>query len=233
MNTGLPPSIVLFHEAPGFAETLSEGLGQRGVSVVLCHRRVALDATSAGLLADFYVLDLGDPSADGLAQIRQLRRNSDAPMLVRCAVAAPQAYCEVLRAGADCFLSGPMPLEHIVASIEALHRRAQACAVSLGQLRWTLVPTERLLLAPDGARVELTLIDLELLHCVAQAVNKVVTRQTLCQRLGRPVMGHVSDGIPGIVHRLRRRTARVTRLPFPILAKPKVGYEFRGDLTIE
>jgi two-component system, OmpR family, response regulator len=86
------------------------------------------------------------------------------------------------------------------------------------------------LVAPDGARVDLSDADRALIECFIEAHGEVVRRETLLRRLGRPDDVEASGGLNATVFRLRRRIERATPVTVPLQTKSGVGYVFRAPL---
>ena len=70
------------------------------------------------------VLDLGLPDMDGAAVLTELRRWSNAPVLVLSARHGSADKVDALDAGADDYITKPFGLEELLARLRALLRRA-------------------------------------------------------------------------------------------------------------
>jgi DNA-binding response OmpR family regulator len=134
----------------------------------------------------------------------------------------------VVSAGADMYLAKPVQFEQVITAIEAVQRRARSA--SQAEAQWTLDRRARQLIAPDGAGVDLSDIDMSVLSCLLGAKGEPVTRDALCRALGRTPDGEAPDGLNAIVFRLRRRIERATPIAAPLQSKPRVGYVFRAPL---
>ena len=108
--------------------------------------------------------------------------------------------------------------------------RRRADSVVRTETPWKVDRRGRQLIAPDGVCVELSEIDIAVLGCLVDAQGAPVTRDTLCERLGRKADGNAPDGLNAIVYRLRRRIERATSIAVPLQSKSRVGYVFRASL---
>jgi DNA-binding response OmpR family regulator len=126
------------------------------------------------------------------------------------------------------YLAKPVQFEQVVTAVEAIQRRAQPADQAESQ--WTLDRRARRLIAPDGAVVDLSDIDMTVLSCLHGAKGAPVTRDALCRALSRTPDGDASDGLNAIVFRLRRRIERATPIAAPLQSKARVGYVFRAPL---
>ena len=224
----LPKTLALIDDDLEYTEFLSQHLQEQGV-------RVTVFADSNDLLADegaygfeFYVVDLMLPGIGGLDLIKVVRRRSSAGLLVVSGHLGPQVFQQVVSAGADMYLAKPVLFEQVITAIEAVQRRARPADPA--QAQWTLDRRARQLVAPDGAAIDLSDIDMTVLNCMLGAKGEPVTREAICQALGRPPDGNSPDGLNAIVFRLRRRIEKATPIAAPLQSKPRVGYVFKAPL---
>jgi DNA-binding response OmpR family regulator len=225
----LPKTLALIDDDPEYTEFLSQFLGDKGIAVTVFDSSPDLLAHHDAFAFDFYIVDLTLPGIDGLALIDVLRRRTSAGLLVVSGRLAPEVFQQVVRAGADMYLAKPVQFEQVVAAVEAVQRRADSALRA--DAPWRVDRRSRQLIAPDGVCVDLSEIDLTVLACLVEAHGQPVTRDTLCQRLGRTADGDAPDGLNAIVYRLRRRIERATPLPVPLQSKARIGYVFRAGLS--
>ena len=224
----LPTTLALIDDDSEYAQYLAQFLGQRSVEV-----RVFPDSdeflTSPGAFEyEFYVVDLMLPGVDGIDLIRLMRRKGTAGIVVVSGRVGPEVFESVLRAGADMYLMKPVRAEQVSLAIEAVHRRAANGRMQMAV--WRLDRAARKLIAPDGARIELSDNDLAVVECFVAADGATVTRATLCERLGRDPSTEADNLLHAAIYRLRRRIERATPSTVPLRSEQKVGYTFRGTL---
>ncbi|RQP24907.1 response regulator transcription factor [Piscinibacter terrae] len=224
----LPSTLAVIDDDREFAEYLAQYLEQHDVRV-----RVFSDSdeflTSAGAWEyDFYVVDLMLPGVDGVDLVRLIRRKGPAGIVVVSGRVGPDVFDSVLRAGADMYLMKPVRFEQVGLAIEAVQRRVEGSRTQAAQ--WRLERAARKLVAPDGARIDLSDNDLAVVECFAAADGATVTRATLCQRLGRDPQNEADNLLHAAIYRLRRRIERATTSTVPLHSEQKVGYTFRGKL---
>ena len=225
----LPKSLALIDDDKEYAEFLAQYLQEQGVRV-----DVFSDSNDLLVHADpygyqFYLVDLMLPGIDGVDLIKLLRRRTSAGLLVVSGRLAPDVFKDVISAGADMYLTKPVQFEQVVLAIKAVHRRVGTISHTQGE--WRLERRTGQLVAPDGARVDLSDIDQALMECFIEAQGEVVSRETLRQRIGRPDDQDASDGLNATIYRLRRRIERATPLLVPLQSRSRVGYVFRAPLT--
>jgi DNA-binding response OmpR family regulator len=225
----LPATLTIVDDDADYREYLAEHLRQQGI-------RVRTFADSNHLLADadpfgdaFYILDLMLPGVSGEELIRILRLRSDAGVLVVTGKAEGGVFENVLTAGADMHVAKPVSLEQITLAIEAVWRRIVRQR-SETQRAWMLDADRQRLTSPEGDVIELGDNDVTILSCFPQADGGVVPRETLCERLGRPVLDTSDNGLHAMIYRLRRRIEKVTGAVVPLQSQSRVGYVFKAPI---
>ncbi len=225
----LPNNLALIDDDGAYVQGLSEHLRALGVTVDVFSNSNDLLAHENAFGFGFYVVDLMLPGVDGIELIDILRRRTKVSVVVVSGRLAPDVFDQVINAGADMYLAKPVRFEQVVLAIKAVQRRAGSADTS--QSAWLLDRRAGQLIAPDGARVELSAADMALLECFLEASGEVVRRDALRQRLGRPDDPSGADGLSATIFRLRRRIERATPLTVPLQTKSGVGYAFRAPLS--
>jgi two-component system, OmpR family, response regulator len=226
----LPRTLALVDDDKEYTEFLSQHLRDQGVRVDVFSDSSDLLASEGAYAYDFYIVDLMLPGVDGVETIRILRRRTSAGVLVVSGKLAPDVFKQVVEAGADMYLAKPVQFEQVVIALHAVQRRVDA----VGQVAttWKLDRHSGQLVAPDGARVDLSEADLAVMECFIEAQGAAVARETLLTRLGRASAADADDGLNATIYRLRRRIERATPMLVPLQSRSRVGYVFRAPLTL-
>ena len=155
---------------------------------------------------DVAVVDLGLPELDGVSLIRRLREGSrQFPVLVLTARDSWQDKVTGLEAGADDYLAKPFHYEELMARLRALVRRASGFASPVlrhGNIELDTVAKE---VRVEGARVELTAYEYNLLEYLMLHPNKVISKTELTEHLYAQDFERDSNVIEVFVGRLRRK----------------------------
>ncbi|MFG2833353.1 response regulator transcription factor [Streptomyces zaomyceticus] len=136
---------------------------------------------------DVMVLDLSLPDLDGLEMLRMLRTVSDIPVVVATARRDEREIVRVLGSGADDYLVKPFSVEHLIARMTAVLRRAASgggglCpdVVKVGGL---VVDAARRVALLDGSPLDLTRKEFDLLEFLARRPGIVVARGELFRQV--------------------------------------------------
>jgi DNA-binding response OmpR family regulator len=184
----------------------------------------AVRTTSRGLDAlgeivewkpDLVVLDLGLPDLDGADVLRMLRGVSDVPVIVATARDDEAEIVRVLDAGADDYLVKPYSGEQLEARLRAVLRRARTGAGAahphvIGGLRVDAARREATL---DGAPLDLSRREFDLLEHLAANAGEVVTRRELLAEVWRQPHGGDDKTIDVHLSWLRRKLGETASAP--------------------
>ncbi|MDR0182052.1 response regulator transcription factor [Lysobacter arvi] len=219
--------VALVEDDPDLLEELAGSLGEAEFDVIACPSAEAFWLVHAHTNFDLVVLDLGLPRESGLSVLRRLRERSDIGVVVLTARALPADHALSLSEGADAFLSKPVDLHVLEATLRSVARRMKPVATP-PTLAWRLRGDGWSLCAPDGAIVELTAHERLLLEAVMQSPGRVVARDALLERLEQASEDVDPQRLDMVVHRLRKKVAQVGhRLPLRTLYRN--GYVFQPD----
>jgi two-component system alkaline phosphatase synthesis response regulator PhoP len=177
--------ILIVDDEPLITKTLQAYLEQEGFSV-----DVAADGDSALKLARtghprLVVLDIMLPGMDGLEVLRRLRQESDVYVLMLTARADETDKIVGLNMGADDYLTKPFSPRELIARIKAVLRRGRAPSAGEGALTFQhlRIDPEGRQVWKDGAAVDLTAIEFDLLRVLALNRSRVLSREQLIEQV--------------------------------------------------
>lgn len=179
------PRIALVEDDPEIRRLLLVRLQAEGFRVEIADGGVALDRILANKdFPDLIVLDLMLPGEDGFSICRRLRARSRVPIIMLTARGEDVDRIVGLELGADDYLPKPFNTRELIARIRAVLRRVEPqekkdnCFV-LGSL--TIDVASREIRDKDGARIDVTAGEFDLLLCFLQRPNRVLSREQLIE----------------------------------------------------
>jgi DNA-binding response OmpR family regulator len=133
---------------------------------------------------DVVILDLGLPDLDGSEALKMLRGLSDVPVIVATARDDEAEIVRLLNAGADDYLVKPFSVEHLSARLAAVLRRSRSrsatpAADAVIMVGGLTIDVRRRLAVLDGATLDLTRREFDLLSFLAARPGVVVARREL------------------------------------------------------
>ena len=180
---------------------------------------------------DLMVLDLGLPRLDGLDVTREIRRESNLPIVMLTARDDEVDKLVGLELGADDYLTKPFSPRELVARVKAVLRRTERATepgdvVRAGDLSLD-VPRMRAELA--GRPVDLTPTEFQLLATLAAQPGRIFTRSQLLDAVHGVAFESYERAIDTHVKNIRRKLEPDPREPRYVLTVYGVGYRFADD----
>ena len=139
--------------------TLQYAFGQEGFEVVTTGDGAQALAAFRDTSPDLVILDVMLPGMDGFEVCRQLRRESDVPVIMLTARDTELDKVVGLEIGADDYLAKPFSTRELVARVRAMLRRARRAEPSATVPR---ISVDELALDPGRHRVTLAETEIEL-----------------------------------------------------------------------
>lgn len=187
---------------------------------------------------DLVLLDQMLPEVDGIEVLRQIRSKSDIPVIMVTAKDSEIDKVLGLEMGADDYVTKPFSNRELVARVKANLRSRKSVAQSteesfnstedihLGDL--TIHP-QAYMVSKNGADIELTHREFELLYYLAQHIGQVMTREHLLQQVwGYDYFGDVRT-VDVTVRRLREKIEDNPSHPNWLATRRGVGYYLRSS----
>jgi two-component system, OmpR family, response regulator len=158
---------------------------------------------------DAAILDVMLPEMDGFALCREIRRESDIPIVMLTARGDVMDRVVGLELGADDYLPKPFEPRELVARVQTILRRQRAMPPATAAQRLVfeglVIDLGRREVLRQGERVELTGTEFDLLALLADPPGKVWSRDDILNRL----RGHEAElytrAVDIVVSRLRKK----------------------------
>ncbi|MFG6465110.1 response regulator [Roseateles sp. BYS87W] len=189
---------------------------------------------------DVIVLDLMLPGEDGLALLRWLQTQADAPpVLMLTARGDTLSRVVGLELGADDYLAKPFEPRELVARLQALVRRAakgQGGPVDddtrlLRFGRWRFDRMTRQLVNAEDVGIALSAAEFRLLAAFVQRPGRVLSREQLIDLTRAPGVEVNDRSVDLAVSRLRAKLGDTAREPALIRTVRGEGYLFDAEVT--
>ena len=164
------------------------------------------------------ILDIMLPGLNGQELLKEVRKISDAPVLMMTALDDDDSQLQAFTNLADDYVTKPFTMQILVKRAEALLRRSGHLKKEVVAGAITLYPESYQVLY-DSQGVLLTPKEFEILMLLVQNKGKILSHETILTR----VWGYDFDGNEGVVH-VHMRNLR-SKLPTDIITTVKgVGY---------
>ncbi len=197
--------------------------------------RVAEDGES-GLVAarepvvDLVVLDVMLPKMNGFEVVRALRSEGrHVPVIMLSARGAEMDKVMGLELGAEDYITKPFGLAELLARVKAALRRdaiARPAASEVFQAAALSISLATREVRRDGQLVPLTATEFDVLWCLVEAPDRVLSREQILQRVWGPGHHGTLRTIDNFLLQLRNKLEADPTAPRHLLTVRGVGYRF-------
>lgn len=206
---------------------LLPGLRDYGFEVTGAGSAAALERLLQAVPVDIVILDVGLPDDDGFLVAQRLRNRSPVGIVMLTGRSARSDRIRGLTEGADAYLSKPVVLDELAATLHSLSRRLQmmtATEPAEESERWRLGADGWCLLSPANDSIALTQAERLVLIRLMQAPGTAVTRDELIAALTDDAYDFDPHRLEMLIHRLRGKIADQSGESLPLRAVRGVGY---------
>jgi DNA-binding response OmpR family regulator len=222
--------VLVVEDEDAIAEAVRARLQSEGYDVVVASDGPDAIRLHAEHRPDLVVLDLMLPGMDGLEVCQRIQRDGWTPVLMLTARTEEADKVAGFAVGADDYLTKPFSLRELAVRVQAILRRRDRIEAADGgpiEREGLVVDGKRRRVSVDGADVQLTPLEFEILHTLVREPGVVLSRDQLMDRIwgyrdhagGRVVDSHVA--------RLRRKIGEDGNEPRFIRTVHGVGYAFK------
>ena len=228
-------TVLLVEDEPSFVEALVVGLKREGFRVEVAYDGAEALEKFATVRPDVVLLDLMLPRVSGIDVCRAIRANgSRTPIIMVTAKTSEIDTVVGLEVGADDYVSKPYRLRELVARMRAVLRRTppeddspkEGDVLEVGDLR---LDPERHEVFLRGREVGLPLKEFELLELLMVNAGRVLTRETLIDRVWGPHYVGDTKTLDVHVKRLRARIEDDPARPQRITTIRGLGYKLEAS----
>lgn len=182
---------------------------------------------------DLIILDLGLPGISGIEVTRRIREWTQTPIIILSVQNQDEDKIAALDAGADDYLTKPFSVGELTARLRVAMRHAHQeeaegePVFASGKLR---VDSVARVVTYDGAEIQLTPTEYDLLKVLIRYAGRVLTHQQLLREVRGT--GYQTETHLLRVHmsNLRRKIEKDPSNPQYILTEPGVGYRLKIDV---
>jgi two-component system response regulator BaeR len=224
------PHIVVIEDETTLAGVIKDYLEDAGMDVTMLHEGGSAVQTILEINPDLVVLDIMLPGKDGITICRQVRAESDVPIIMETAKVDEIDRLLGLELGADDYLCKPFSPRELVARVKAILRRTRALAEvqddpakEQGRLQ---LDEDKWLTRLDGVSINLTRREFQLLLVLQKSSGRVYSRAQLLDAVFHDDAEVFDRTIDSHIKNLRQKLKQVAADFDPIRSVYGVGYAF-------
>ena len=219
--------ILVVDDEKRIVEILKAYLERDGYQVI-----VAYDGQSALELArsnspDLIILDLMLPEVSGWDVCRELRKESDVPVIMLTARDDTTDKIIGLELGADDYVTKPFDPKEIISRVRAVLRRSDVKPVSKSTINVgeIMIDTNKRLVRRGDWNIELTPIEFDILRVMAENPGRVYSRMQLLDKVQGDAYEGYERTVDSHIKNLRKKLELDPEHPVYIITIYGVGYK--------
>ena len=221
--------ILVVEDEPTISEPLAEGLRRDGFEAEVASTLAGAREAFRREAPDLVLLDVMLPDGDGRDLARELRKESDVPIVMLTARGEEIDRVLGLELGADDYIVKPFSSRELTARIRAILRRGRGrdkkIPIEIGALR--LDPTSRTVTKDDDP-IELAAREFDLLHLLMANAGEVLRRERIMDEVWDPHWFGPTKTLDVHVSGLRKKLGDDPAAPRYLHTVRGVGFRFAG-----
>lgn len=177
---------------------------------------------------DLILLDVMLPGINGIEVLRRIRQTSNVPIILLTARDAIVDKVTGLDAGADDYVTKPFAIEELLARVRTTLRKKKSIRNTLLTIGSCQLNITMRTCSVNGADIELTKKEFDLLQLLMENKNHVLTREILLEK----IWGYEFDGTTNAVDVYIRHLRQKIEEPFQlrlITAVRGIGYVIKDE----
>ena len=226
-------TVLVVEDEESFVDALVVGLKREGFLVKVARDGIEALTLFDAVQPDLVLLDVMLPKMSGIDVCREIRSKSRVPIVMVTAKGSEIDTVVGLEVGADDYVTKPYRLRELVARMRAVLRRAPRDAddpeslevLEVGDVR---LDPERHEVTVRGEKVSLPLKEFELLELFLSNPGRVLTRETLIDRVWGPHYVGDTKTLDVHVKRLRAKVEEEPSSPKRITTIRGLGYKYEA-----
>jgi two-component system, OmpR family, response regulator RegX3 len=173
------PLVLVIEDERSISEPFERALQRSGFRTTVAQTGTEAIALAASRYPDVILLDLALPDLDGRDVCRQIRRDSNVPIIMVTASGTVTDRVVGLELGADDYVVKPFATSEVIARIRAVLRRGRPAADEQMRVRDLRIEPSSRRAWRGEEELELTRKEFDLLARLARDAGRVVTRESL------------------------------------------------------
>lgn len=222
-------SILLLEDDKALHQAIARSLQTDRHTVISAYHIAQAQALRAQYKVDLFLLDINLPDGSGISFCREIRQDSNTPILFLTAKNTEEHMIEGFQAGCDDYIPKPFPVGVLRQKIAAVLRRAGTNGHTM-VYKDLEIDYEKMSVRLNGEEIRLTATEYKLLSYLAKNRGRVLTRSILLEQIWDCDGNFIDENTLSVhVRRLRQKIEPSTAEPKYILTVFGIGYTFGED----
>lgn len=220
--------ILLIEDDQSIIKFLSLSLETNGYDIVKANNGIEGISLFMTDNPDLILLDLGLPDIDGYEVLKQIRDQSDIPILIVSARGQEKEKVTALDLGADDYITKPFHINELMARVRvALRKKTPKVVKEKIFIMDTLkIDFEKYKVYVEDKEIHVTPIEYKLLILLIENAGKVLTHSFIIKKIWGYHTGEDSQSLRVFMANIRRKIEKDSSHPRFIITEVGVGYRF-------
>lgn len=175
---------------------------------------------------DLILLDIMLPKLNGNDVLQRLRNFTNAPVIVVSAKTMVQAKIDLLKLGADDYLTKPFDLYELLARMEANLKRTSGTFCQNDTLRYKDIEINHSVVSIRGVSVPFTSTERSILTLLLRYPQKIFSKQNLYESIWNETYAYDDDTINTHMSHIRKKMRAITNEDY-IQTVWGIGYKMK------
>ena len=235
------PVVLILEDDVDLADELGYAIQRSGYDPVLCKDVASFWSHVARREVDIIIADIGLPDGYGVDVVREVRSQSDVPIISTSGHTDIEDRVAGIEVDADDYLAQPYNLREVTAKLSRLLTRTKGTKYSkkLGSLKgqdrlmfegFELRLDSMALTSPEGEDIPLTTYEFLLLKTLAERPKSVLSRSSLIDLVHQESWFGSERTVDNLVSRIRTKLAKFSNASI-IKTVRGMGYVFTADTS--
>lgn len=249
----MKPRLLIVDDDPDILKLLDAALSDEGYDITTTASATEFREAARSGQFELFLIDVTLRDGNGFSLVKELRQSSDCGIILLTGRSSETDQVVGLEIGADDYVTKPFRIRELAARVNAVHRRtarlgASPAGTALGSTvavtaeppmvdpaaesseitfdDYRLNSGARRLCKADGAEIDLTTAEFELLLALLRRRGQVLTRDQLMNAIKGRDWESYDRAIDGLVSRVRRKVPRAGGGSPYIRTVHGIGYSF-------
>lgn len=176
---------------------------------------------------DFLLLDINLPDGSGLDLCKEIRGNTEFPIVFFTANDTEEDMVKGFETGCDDYIAKPFSVEILKHKVNAILKLNQVVNKDIFQYKELKIDYERMSVMVKESEITLTATEFKLLELLTKNKGKVLTKEILLQQLWDNSGNFVDENTLSVnIRRLRKKIEADNKNPQYIITVFGIGYTF-------
>ena len=229
--SGRQPLIMIVEDDEETAQLNMRILKRQGYDVMNAYNAAQARSIARESTPDLFVLDIVLPDGDGISLCKELRQDSDTPVIFLTGKKSTEDKIAGLTGGGDYYLTKPYSIDELIVVVERLlarteqarKRLVEASVIERGNLK-LLIPQRTALV--KGRDAGLTSKEFDVLLMLVQNEDIELSNESIYNKVWNTQLNRDTGALRTQVARLKKKLDEENTDDFSILNKHGKGYTF-------